>query len=270
VADGVRHRAHLVAEDPLELLARAGQLLVEPRRRQRLQHQVIARVRLHVHARRLERAHLAPAHQQLVGEAAIEVAVPLHVAGARQLVEKTRQVEIVEVLHQAQHRAQRLRAARPDELHLQERRVAHLEPLLLRRLEQVRRAIPPEDAPLLEEAGGDEEDRLDAVPLQDRQRDVVVVAIAVVEGDRHRARRQPLAGGEAHDLVDAEHAAVARDQRHLPLEVVRRRVHHALVERVRPRRAHAVVGEHGEPRRRGARAQAEQQLRRPGLVQQLQ
>ena len=107
-----------------------------------------------------------------------------------------------------------------------------------------------EHHPAVEEARGDEEGRPHPVPLQDRQRHGVVVAIPIVEGDDRRSRRQgavvkPLAG-----LERVEHAELHADPAEDPVE-------HAGVRLVRQQRVglgeRAVEVEHRQPAARSRR-----------------
>ena len=111
----------------------------------------------------------------------------------------------------------------------------------------------------IEEAAGDVEGGRQPVALEQRQGDVVVVAVAVVEGDADRPGRQAALGEQGNGFVQRQDFEVARQGAEL-------RVHRAGdvdlgLERVALRQ-HPVVHQHRQGRARAA-SQPRQGERRP-------
>ncbi len=109
--------------------------------------------------------------------------------------------------------------------------------------------VPPRDARTIKEAGRHEEHRRDPVGPQDRIGSVVVVAVAVVERQRHTA--PPPRPERLGQLVAGDDLHLARQEAHLLGEVVRRRTPEPHVVHPVARTPDAVVAqdEHPPPRR---------------------
>lgn len=90
------------------------------------------------------------------------------------------------------------------------------------------------------------------VPPEDRERDVDALAVAVVEGHQHRARRERGAVLEVRaEGREIDRRAVAGDRRDLGVELLWGRVHDVRVERIRGARLrHPMVREDVQPPRR--------------------
>src|SRR5690554_168532 len=107
--------------------------------------------------------------------------------------------------------------------------------------------VPPGQARAVDEAGGDEEGGGQAVPAQDRVGHLVVVQVAVVEGDQHVATATP---GHRVDVGGRDHVAVPRQARHLRVEGLGVRAPQLAVVGRAAAVADAVVVEDQDPRRR--------------------
>src|SRR4029079_9616797 len=91
-------RADRRADLRLEILPSTAELVGERRLVERLQHAVAPAMRLDVHPRAREGADLVPAHDQIVGVAGLELAVPLDVERLGELGEEALDVEPARVL----------------------------------------------------------------------------------------------------------------------------------------------------------------------------
>ena len=101
--------------------------------------------------------------------------------------------------------------------------------------------VPPAQARPIEEAGGEEEGGGHPRRAQDREGEIEVVAIAVVEGDEHAAPA-PCAEGRGH-LVERDDVAGRCEMGHLALELVGRGAEQVAVEHGGAGLADAVVVE---------------------------
>ncbi len=110
----------------------------------------------------------------------------------------------------------------------------------------------PQPAPRFERAGGHEERRRHPLLAQDRQRDVVVVAVAVVEGQERGQRGRGAAAEQGRQLVRAADHEARDEEPHLLAEALGgHREPGVEVTGDLARRADGVVAQHHHPRRGG-------------------
>ncbi len=148
------------------------------------------RVRLHIHPRRGEGADLGPAHDRPPGRLALLGGGDPAAEGPLEILPDAAHAHVRRPLDRRAHGVdgQRRIAARVER---PARRVGELDRLGAGPVEQERDLVPPEEPPRVGVRRGDEERRLHPRAAQDRQREPVVVGVAVVEGEQHRVRRDP-------------------------------------------------------------------------------